>query len=192
MSRNRQSSPRRRIVLRPGVEGMESRLVLNAAGMVHTAVIHNAHHGMSTRSSRLSGRLSGEYQTASPTSDIWATTLLYQGKGSTSTARQSVLAGIIEVPNPDAGVPTLGLISIAPNGNTNDQLRLRVWSDANAGGTPTTSKLNWSVDSSSTGVYQNATGQGTLRLVYPRTHGLHAESAGGRFTMNLRGTLIPS
>jgi hypothetical protein len=171
---------------------MESRLLLNAAGMVHPAAIHDSRHGMSMRSNRLSGKLSGSYRMTEPMSDVWASTLLFQGKGSTSAARQSVLAGIVEVPNPDAGVPTLGLISIAPNGNTNDQLRLRIWSEMNAGGTPTTSKLNWSVDPSSTGAYQNASGQGTLRLVYPRTRGLHAESAEGRFTMNLKGTLAPS
>jgi hypothetical protein len=190
-SRYRQPSPRRRAA-RPSVDGMESRLLLSAAGTLRTAVIHTARHGMSMRSNRLSGRLSGEFQLAAPISDIWTSALLLQGKGSTSTARQSVVAGILEVPDSGAGMPTLGLISIAPNGNTKDQLRLRVWSDGHAAGTPTPSTLNWSVDPSSTGVYQNMSGQGTLRIVYPRMRGPHAESAGGRFTMNLKGNFLPS
>lgn len=177
---------------RPAVEGMESRLVLSAAGTVHTAVMQHSHHRISARSNRLSGNLSGSYVTAAPTSEIWSSTLLFQGKGATSAARQSVLAGIVNVPNAGVGVPTLGIISIAPNGNTADQLRLRIWSAVDAAGTPTTSTMNWSVDPTSTGIYQNASGQGTVRLIYPRTRGLHAESASGRFTMNLKGTLALS
>lgn len=183
---------RRRAALRPAVEGMEARLVLSTAGMVHTALVHHARHDRSAASDRLSGKLSGTYQSTAGTSDVWASTLRFQGKGATSAARQSVLAGIVDVPNSNAGVPTLGILSIAPTGNTNDQLRLRVWSSINATGSPTTGNLNWSVDPSSTGVYHGATGQGTLKLVYPRARSLHVESAGGRFTMNLKGTLIRS
>lgn len=192
MLRYSHPTPRRRAALKPAVEGMESRLVLSSAGVVRTAVIHTARHGMSAASNRLTGNLSGSYDSSAGTSDIWTSTLRVQGKGNTSATRQSVLAGIIDVPTSDAGVPTLGILSIAPNGNTNDQLRLRIWSSVNATGTPTASKMNWSVDPTSTGVYHGATGQGTLKLVYPRTRGLHVESAGGRFTMNLKGTLALS
>jgi len=165
---------------------MESRLVLSAAGVVHTSVIHHAHHAASNR---LTGKVSGTFESLSASSDVWASTVRIQGNGQTTAARRSVLAGIIDVPNAGTGVPTLGLLSIAPTGNTNDQLRLRIWSSVDATGTPTTSNLNWSVDPSSTGIYQNAAGQGTVRIVYPRARGLHAESVGGRFTMNLKGTL---
>jgi len=190
MSKSQQLSRRRRREVKPNVEGMESRVVLNAAGMARVAAMQHVHHGMSLRSGRLNGTLSGSYQTAAPLSDVWASTLLLQGKGATSSARRSVLAGIVDVPQPGAGVPTLGLISIAPTGQMNDQLRLRIWSDVNTAGTPET--MNWSVDPSSSGVYQNATGQGTLRLVFPRMRGAHADAAEGRFTMNLKGTLALS
>ena len=192
MSRDSHTSRRRRVALRPAVEGMESRLVLSAAGVVHTAVIHHGHHAISAASNRLTGRISGSYQANAGSSETWASTVLIQGNGPTSAARRSVVAGIIDVPNAGVGVPTLGILSIAPTGNTTDQLRLRIWSSLDATGTPTTSNLNWSVDPTSTGVYRNATGQGTVRIVYPRSRGLHAESAGGRFTMNLKGTLTTS
>lgn len=186
MSRNSHPSRRRRATLRPAVEGMESRLVLSAAGVVRAAVIHHAQHA---GSNRLTGNVSGTFESSSPPSAVWASTVRIQGSGPTTAARRSVLAGIIDVPNAGSGVPTLGLLSIAPTGNTNDQLRLRIWSGVDASGTPTTSNLSWSVDPSSTGIYQNADGQGTVRIVYPRARGLHAESMAGRFTMNLKGTL---
>ncbi|WZO99596.1 hypothetical protein EP7_001203 [Isosphaeraceae bacterium EP7] len=127
------------------------------------------------------------------TSELAATTRLAANGAWTNILKGSTLA-ILSTPKPSATNPGFaqGIVELNPRSiSVTGQLILRVEGTVGDTNLPTPTKLTWVVDPTSSGAYNNATGQGTVELRYfpkgPRNGGTT-----GSFRMIITGTLIRS